>query len=257
MKLLVLLGVCVGLAWSASIGASNGLGEGLSRFGPLFNKQSAVQKEPCCMPDKWEGILGEEVEYASSPSVHGRMLIMEALAVDGENQKVAANMFVEQKAGPMNLTVIVDYNNHVMYVADVTKRTCQKSLVEGQMAKQCLPKDSHYVGSVRMGYGDTNSLEGDVWGIKVEQKSPVLTEMFIHIIVTPDLCIPVTESGGGLSSDVKVHFGASFFNISPKISHPDIFTPPSFCHTEVEEVPLKVVQMNPMVATLTKRFSKP
>ena len=266
-----MLGVCVGLACSASLsGTENTISmEDDNPFNlPLELMKPVTEKEPCCMPTQWEALYAETIKIEKGPhdadEYHmerphprprpARMIrILGRMSVDSPAKKVAMQMEMAQKEGPSNLTIIINYANKTMYVADLTKKVCHKSRVEDDMAEQCLPKDAKYLGTVRFGSGSTNSMEVDAWAAVIEQKSPAPMKIGLHVLVTPDLCVPVMEAGGGVSMGYRIGLEASFMNFNTSISDPDVFTPPSFCD-EAEEVSAHALE--PMVAVLKGRFSK-
>ena len=274
MKELMLVLMCVvGMAWGASVGSFGDNNLGGSPMGMPYVKPPTEAKEPCCMPKVWQGYFGESVEYAKgrphdeedhldldrrhhhSEPIHGQMAISGFTAADSNNKKVAAMMNIFQEKHVSNLTVIVDYTKHEMFLVDPAKKSCRKSAVEGEMAEQCVPKDAKFLGTTRMGYGDTNALNADMWAAKLKQKSPVPMVLDMEILVTPDHCIPVVEWGNGMSNGFRVKFGSSFFNIDPKISDPSVFTPPSYCD-KAEEISFGQAQMDPMVSSIMQRFTQ-
>ena len=290
--LLLLLCLCgLGLAYTASLSSDDNAIpdlDGLEEMTiveddePPFSmllKKPLYNKEPCCAPDTWEGYIGEKVEWlikgrgedsdeaSDEDRRHdhhrhhhhhgrgGRLGVGGKISVDGANKRVAMEIGVMQKPRPTNMTIIVDYGKHEMYIADMTRKTCKKSDLQGDMAKQCIPANATYLGDVRFGAGDKNSMTTDMWAARMMMKGehPMMVKMFV--MVTADMCVPFWEQGFGIGRGFATKFEVSFANVNTKIADPGVFTPPSFC-AKAEDISDKLAMQDPYVSSLLNRFSK-
>jgi hypothetical protein len=230
-------------------------------------------KKPCCFPSKFEAFFGERIAYSvhrreekemmvsndidkrHHPRPHPRpritrMGVLGRIAIDGDAKRAAMRMRIMQFPHPRNMTVVINYANKTMYIADPDKQKCKKVAFDKPMAPMCIPDNSTYRGSFRMGSGD-NSLVVDSWKVRTVQRKPVRTMMGAEILVASGNCVPLTEKGGGVAGKMRVGFEASFVNLNTTISDPDVFSPPSYC--DQAEV-IDISEADPSVLTFTSRF---
>lgn len=227
-------------------------------------------KKPCCLPDQWESSFRQSISFMTPPTRQKirfleqlqkyhiskyfdqqksyRIAIMGSSSVDSLNQRASLIMKVIKNSQLQNLTIII--NGPDMYVANTDKQRCQHVTLRQPMQNLCIGQDATNTGSVTLGYGN-ESLVVDSWRGKIQQY-PIL-DLGYHVTVTPSMCIPVRETGGGTLGKVYMNFDATFVDFKTSIKDPSVFNVPSYCRNAEE---YDESRLQPLTGFFAQRFIK-
>ncbi|XP_038059727.1 development-specific protein LVN1.2-like [Patiria miniata] len=181
---------------------------------------SQAQKQ-CCHPDQFEAMDG--LITASVQSGQGMVQTTGIqFAFDYTNRRLGELL---QMSGSM-YQYVLDYNKGVIYVINLTMKTCQKSPLPTMQMQHCVPSNATYGGSF---YAGDHKLNADTFSYSVNDGSNVGN---VTLSVTKDNCIPFSETFIGSSGGIQTLTVGVYVNYSPGIQDPSkYFTIPNYCPT--------------------------
>ncbi|XP_038059121.1 ependymin-related protein 1-like isoform X2 [Patiria miniata] len=179
---------------------------------------SQAQKK-CCFPDQYESMDGQITGLVQSGQ--GTVQLASAqIAFDYTNRRLGEIVTVQ---GSMYQEVF-DYNKGVLYVINLTMKTCQKVPLPTMQMQHCVPSNATYVGSF---YAGDHKLNADTFSYSINEGSAVGN---VTLSVSKDNCIPFSQTFVGSSGGNQMLTVAGFVNYTPGIQDPSkYFTIPNYC----------------------------
>ncbi|XP_038059119.1 development-specific protein LVN1.2-like isoform X2 [Patiria miniata] len=181
---------------------------------------SQAQKK-CCFPDQYESMDGLITATVQSGQGMAQTLGVQ-FAFDYTNRRVGEFF---QLSGSM-YQYVLDYNKGIMYVINLTMKSCQKSPLPIKQMQHCVPSNATYGGSF---YAGDHKLTADTFSYPVNEGQVAGN---VTLSVTKDNCIPFSLSFIGSMGGNSMLSVSGYVNYSPGIQDPSkYFTIPNYCPT--------------------------
>ncbi|XP_060773064.1 ependymin-like 1 [Neoarius graeffei] len=175
----------------------------------------AQKPRPCTSPPLLEGSLSVATQNGGY-SIYGKY------AYDAILQRIRFGEFVLYKNQTFVKDALLLYNEHVMYLIDSDKKTCQKQKLTSQFHPMKIPYNSTLIGQFVIG-----SLSAPGEGLLVNSWAGENQGQYM-LTFTEFGCLPVSALFNRPKPGWIV---TNFFNIIRGIKNPSVFIPPPFCQS--------------------------
>jgi len=189
--------------------------------GPVLTKP-IVAKASTCLPEQWEALISNEIPER-------QLTTLTNISYDFSSRKIWAEVALMWEGREFNATedvhkILFDFNEHKMWIVDGDDN-CRCAPMDHEMHEPCLPEDTESFGAHTVG----GNLRVEVFHWDKECKE-AKWNVSVVAVLAQKTNIPVSIS----AHNNEFHSEAQFFDVTPGIADPSIFTPPQEC-TPVSE----------------------
>jgi len=183
----------------------------------------AETKNPCISPQTWEG----KVFTSDTTKAAGQQYFKSFLVYDGINRRTAS--WDEIISGEKKYFLVIRlFNDHVEYVYDINKKSCEKRPLLHPWRPFGIPQNATYDETLILGsnaFADSG-LSTDLWHADFQHG---YDHVDWHGEFTTQHCVPVHDWISSRTSTNHVH--STFYDVVLGISNPSVFDPPAACKT--------------------------